>query len=282
MNKIFFNAFHQVIIQSGNWKEKMPEKSFLNILSNNIKSNDYSVFYDANNYNFTITYKGEAYSVFFTPEVRAGLRSGKYSPIILELFKIALNEKKYNDAVKAKKDYETRIRKIELSGYSNLSTLDDYKFYLTYLQNKDKTASKEEKEIIELKIKGILKNITNPYNLNFHLMQDIWDVANKGEELNDEQKAELEILLKKITDDYYQIISSRSDGLVIGSSALPMEIVRRIEEVEYLVRSWIENNNVVEEEKKEVNEDYEPEEEKYDELDDVSDKLHELLKRGKS
>ena len=285
MNKIVFTAWHIVnIINSEKDKEPMKENKFLAIMARNYKTKNYGVFYDPNDYSFSITYQGENYQVILPTEVKASLKTKNRKKLALDLLKLALDEKKYNDAVEAEKNYERRLKEIETSGYDALETTEDYEFYLNYLNNKaKKTKNEEEKELINCKIRGILKNIANPYNLTFHFNRLICDVASQGKELDDSEKQELEQRLRAIADDYYVILSNFDKGLVNGSSIMPMDIVRRIEETEYLVSTWLNNKKTKEEIEVEKEANLHPtiEEKEEDELGTISESLQEMLGRGK-
>jgi hypothetical protein len=197
------------------------------------------------------------------------MRNGNENYLVKRFKGLAERKNIINEKKLKTKEFNDRIREIELSGYSKLETLEDYELYLKYLNKKAKQAkTNEEKELIAVKIKGLLKVVTNPYNL-----QLIYNVAEKSKLLSEERKAELETILRSITEDYYNEIVANQDQLfVLGSSNKPMDIIRRIVDTEFLVQEWINENKKEEEEIVEEND--------FD-LDEISNGLHQFMGRGK-
>lgn len=274
MNKIVFTDWHKV--KSDDGKIDMPEKRFLYEMNKKIKSMDYNIFYDAKTTSFSITYAGEKYNVIVPSNVKVSLRSGNYNRLALELIKLAITEKKYDEEVEYQNKKDERIREIEESGYSKLVNTEDYEFYLKYLNEKsNKAKTDEEKNLIDAKIRGLLKVITNPYNLSLHLNKIICQVAQKGKTLSEERKKDLERILLNITDEYYrEIVNNKDKMLILGSSTKPMHIIRQIVDVEKLLQEWLNENK---EEPKKQEEDIVKYDTFSEELDEMSSELHKII-----
>jgi hypothetical protein len=278
MGVIVFNSWHQVVIKyNDQQKNTVSEKAFLSEFSKNIGLDKYNIVYNEKNQSFTIGYNNTMFNVALPTDVKANMKMGNDNYLVKKLKALAEKKKTINEKKHKTKEFNDRVREIELSGYSKLETLDDYELYLKYLNKKAKQAkTNEEKELIAAKIKGLLKVVTNPYNL-----QLIYNVAEKSRFLSEERKAELEIILRSITEDYYNEIVANQDQLfVLGSSNKPMDIIRRIVDTEFLVQEWINENK--KEEKAPVKEKQEEivEENDFD-LDEISNGLHQLMGRGK-
>lgn len=255
MKRIIFTIWNKVILDGVNYdvgsNPKLTVNKFLSIMHRNIESSDYGVVYEPHKHSFIITYGGVEYRAVFPTKVQANLKMGKDNVLTSQLKKLAAHDKEYNEWATKDKEYRNKIKEIESSGYDNLVKIEDYELYLDYLNNKSKrTKSKEAKDLIDTKIRGILKVITNPYNLKLHFNRLICEIAQKGEFLSDEKKKELEVILSEITDDYYsEIVSKQNETLILGSSDKPMSIIRRIADAEYLVQEWLKNSqdkNIVE------------------------------------
>lgn len=275
MEKMVFNPYNKVRIKKNGKPKEISVREFLATMHKNYKSDSYNVFLNFNNTTFIITYDGIDYEAFLPNDVLECIRTGNYKkkPLAEDLMELAGIEKKYNDYLAAKIEYEERIREIEVSGYSELIDMLDYEMYLKYLSDKLKIArSDNERYLINAKIKGVLKVLTNPHNLKSHIYQFISKVASKGQKLDETKREELKSMLHSITDDYYKgLISKGNQSLVLGSSDKPMKIIRRIVDVENLVISWLKE---AEECKKDIpqlvvdNQDFE----------EMSQQLHEFMR----
>lgn len=279
MNRIVFTAWHKVIVTTNGDREDIPETKFLAEMNRNIKTDDYRVLYNPKEVSFAITFRGEDYQVIIPSNVKASIIKRKPVPLALTLKKLATMESKYTSEKIAKNNYLDRIAKIENSGYDALETTEDYEFYLKYLQDQSKKVKTvAKKHLIDTKINGLLKVLTNPYNLENHFKKFIVEIAEKGEDLKEERKKELEAILHGITDDYYkEIISKKDEMLVLGSSTKPMSIIRRIVDTEALVQEWLNENvkkNLKEEEVKVVEEQDDFFE---NELDEITEGLQEYI-----
>lgn len=280
MNTIVFTPLNRVNFINGGSRTHKSEKAFLNIMHGHIESDRYDITYNSKDRSFVIMYDGEMYQVVLPTDVKVSLKTGDYKRLALELFKLVALKKKYNDAVAAKKKRNQRIKEIEDSGYSKLEKIEDYELYLTYLNEQSKLVKTAvERDLNNAKIRGILNVLTNPYNLTFHFNRFICELADKGKsELNEEQKAQLEIMLHEITSDYYKEIVSKSDELLIlGSSTKPMNIIRRIVDAEEQVKIWLTGKV----ETKPIEKIEEPEVIVPDDLDELSEKLHNIMGGGK-
>ena len=86
----------------------------------------------------------------------------------------------------------------------------------------------------------------------------------------------LEKRLLEITDNYYrEIVNRRDQMLVLGSSAVPMNIVRQIVAVEHLVQEWL--NEKKEEPVKKEETDITQYDSFKDELEEMSEELHRMM-----
>ena len=291
MNSIAFTPWHSVKIAGFlNKREVSRKRFFIEMCWNISRYKGYGVYFDDKTFTYTVKYNYEDYSVSFPPEVEARIKIGKASKEtkdIDELVKITRRiEEKYN-LIKENEDkiqrIAERVQKIELSGYSELKTTEDYEIYLEYLNKKLKKAkTDEEKNLINSKIRGLLKAITNPYDLKIHLYGLICEVANEGKKLDDDKQAKLEEILRDIANDYYQkIVSKSSETLTLGSVIKPLDIIRRIESAEHLVRTWKEQEREKEISKTEVIEPESIQEDdmEKDDLDEISDML-DTIRRG--
>ena len=287
MNRLVFTSWQRVNIITSEGKSDVSERSFFSEMNKYIKTDNYNVFYDPKTTSFTITYRGSNYEVVLPADVLKSIRIKKYKNKYLatELFKLANITKRNKDYLSAKKEYEERIREIEDSGYSELVDTLDYEMYLTYLNEKSKVSkSEEEKRLIDAKIKGLLKVLTNPHNLRLHIDKFICDVAGKSEELDEEHNIKLEAMLHEIADDFYQEIMSKSNQmLVLGSSDKPMSIIRRIVEVESIVEKWIKEKDIKAKKLKEIPKSVvnSYSDDADDELDEMSEQLHQIMRGGK-
>ncbi len=283
MDKIIFTPWHIVRFKDDKYTPDKSEKRFLAEMNRKIKSDKYNVFYYEKDVSFTIVYNGKQYQVILPNEVTNSIRTGKYNELALQLLKLVEIKRKKIDIVEAKKikeekikAKEERIKEIETSGYSKLIEIEDYKMYLDYLNTLSKTVNTEsEKILINTKIRGVLKVLTNPYNLKLHFSRFICQVAEKGKELDEDKKEALEVILRKITEDYYtEIMNNGNQMLIIGSLEKPMNIIRRIEETEALLEEWLKDKK--EEIEIEIPEVVVKNVGFGDELDELTEELHRM------
>ena len=291
MKFIAFTPWNSVIIKGFCDRREISRlRFFIEMYWNIHRNKGYGVYFDDKTSTYTAMLKGDRISVSLSPEVEAHIKKGqasKETKDIDELVKITRRIEKKKNSIKENEDKIERIaqkiKKIELSGYSELKTTEDYEIYLEYLNNKFKEAkTDEEKTLINAKIRGLLKAITNPYDLKLHLYGLICDVANEGKKLDDDKQAQLEEILRDIANDYYQkIVSKSGDTLTLGSAIKPLDIIRRIESAEHLVRTWKEKEQEQVLSKVEVIEPEPIQEEDMaeDNLDEISNML-DTIKRG--
>lgn len=256
------------------------EKAFLSIMYANINSSEYDITYNPKEYSFAIKFDGNDYQVILPTDVKTSLKTRDYKRLALELFKLVALKKKYKDKVASQNNRAQRIKEIEDSGYSKLETTEDYELYLIYLCEQSKLVKTAvERDLNNAKIRGLLNVLTNPYNLTLHFNRFICELADKGKsELNEEQKAKLEEKLRAITSDYYkEIVSKSEEMLILGSSTKPMDIIRRIVEAEEQVKTWLTGKV----EAKPIEKEEEPEMVVPDDLDELSDRLNNIMGGGK-
>ncbi len=280
MNTIVFTSLNRVNFINDGSRTHKSEKAFLNIMHGHIESDKYDITYNSKDRSFVIMYDGEMYKVVLPTDVKVSLKTGDYKKLALELFKLVALKKKYKDRVEAEKSRKQRIKDIENSGYSKLKKIEDYELYLVYLSEQSKLVkTAAERDLNNAKIRGLLNVLTNPYNLSLHFNRFICELADKGKnELDEAQKAQLEATLGEITSDYYKEIVSKSDELLIlGSSTKPMDIIRRIVDAEEQVRTWLTGKV----ETKPIEKVEEPEDIIPDDLDELSEKLHNIMGGGK-
>ena len=180
MREIIFTSYHTVVIKVYYNREEKPVTKFLATMNHKVKNIDYDVSYDSKKVSFNIIYEGDLYQVILPTEVRASIINGKPNKLAVDLFNLAKAYKKQRDAEQAIADKDNKIKEIEISGYSKLVDIEDYALYLDYLNKQSqKTKSDDERQLILAKTRGILKELTNPYNLKLHFNRFICNLADK-------------------------------------------------------------------------------------------------------
>ncbi len=254
-NQIVFTDWYTASINNDSEHYEIPVPKFLKELEKKLESTDYNVFYEENQKRFYITYCGVDYNVLLNKGEQLKLSSGEFSPLILKLFWLAKLEKKYNDEKALQEVRIAKIKAIEESDYEDLDTLEDHELYLEYLENSLKKAkTSKEKNAINTKIAYIVPKIRelkknekqqqdNPLNLQLYINRFIYNILAQIEQLDEAERTKMAAKLKKILLDFKKIVDDynkkKDTGLFIGNPLLPMEILERIIDVEFELKSLL-------------------------------------------
>ena len=250
-NQIAFTDWYMVIVSTKDDSIEMPVPKFLKALEKKYKSDKFNVLYNEDTKKFAITYNGEDFSVEFNSEEKRNLESGEYSPLLVKLMFLATQEKIYNDIQQERERKKQRLNEILNSSYDDMKTAEDYELLLDYLENKKYREAKTEKErntvntmiahiipkLNELK-KQEESKITNPLNLRMHINKFIYDLLTHTKQVSDDNvRVGLVNRIKKIIADYRKIVDdynrNGNNVLYVGNPLLPMQILDRINEIQF-------------------------------------------------
>ena len=250
-NQIAFTDWYMVIVSTKDDSIEMPVPKFLKALEKKYKSDKFNVLYNEDTKKFAITYNGEDFSVEFNSEEKRNLESGEYSPLLVKLMFLATQEKIYNDIQQERERKKQRLNEILNSSYDDMKTAEDYELLLDYLENKKYREAKTEKErntvntmiahiihkLNELK-KQEESKITNTLNLRMHINKFIYDLLTQTKQVSDDNvRVGLVNRIKKIIADYRKIVDdynrNGNNVLYVGNPLLPMQILDRINEIQF-------------------------------------------------
>ena len=250
-NQIAFTDWYMVIVSTKDDSIEMPVPKFLKALEKKYKSDKFNIIYNEDTKEFAITYNGEDFSVEFNSEEKRNLESGEYSPLLVKLMFLATQEKIYNDIQQERERKKQRLNEILNSSYDDMKTVEDYELLLDYLENKKYREAKTEKErntvntmvahiipkLNELK-KQEESKITNPLNLRMHINKFIYDLLTQTKQVSDDNvRVNLVNRIKKIIADYRKIVDdynrNGNNVLYVGNPLLPMQILDRINEIQF-------------------------------------------------
>ena len=273
MEKIVFTDWYTVII--GNDSEIAVTK-FLKELEKKIESKNYNVFYDDKK--FIITYNGIDYNVILPFESEKSLQSTEYTSLTMTLLFLASREKKINSERELQEVRKVKIEAIDDSSYENIESLEDYELYLEYLKKRINSAkTKEERNAINVKIASIIRiisdkkesekqKIQNPLDLQMHIYRFIYNLLDKVKLLDLSNRKKIIQELKEILNDFHNRVKKyyerKDNDLIIGNPMVPMDILDRIVNLEFIVKQELEEckrNNIVNSEITKIE----------DELDDI-------------
>lgn len=259
-NKIVFTDWYEVIINSNKGKTEIPVPRFLRELDRRLEKEDFSISFYEDNKEIFIIYDGIEYKVILNRTEQEKLESGEYSPLILKLLWLASKEKRYNDEQALQAVRKTKIEAIIKSNYEDLETVEDYELLLEYLQlalKKSKTP--EEKNANNTKIANVVQIIKsmkqeeeekkeNPLNLKMYINKFIYNALGQVEQLDPKNRGVLAQELKKIIIDFKKQVEDynkkKEAGLFLGNPMVPMNILERIIDVEFKIKSILKSNSV--------------------------------------
>ena len=256
-NRVVFTDWYTVIISQGAKYFEIPIPKFLKELEKKLDSKEYNVFYNEKQKMFSITYDSVDYNVVLNKNEQGSLLSGEYSPLILKLLLLASKEKEYNDEAKIQAVRKAKIDAFIRSNYADMETLEDHELYLDYLKVSLKnTKNADEKVIINTKIANLVKIIEklkkerkeqneNPLNLRLHINKMIFKILDDVDKLDEKDQIAISIKLKQIILDYEKIIDDynkkKDMGLLLGNPLIPFDILERIIEIEFEIKTFQKN-----------------------------------------
>ena len=259
-NIVVFTDWYSVIVNTDNVSKEIAIPKFLRELEKKLESKEYNVFYNEKQKKFYITYEGIDYSVIFNNDEQKSLESNDYTPLILKLFWLTSLEKKYNDEKAFQTARKEKINSINNSNYEDIETIEDYELYLDYLKELLKKAkTQEEKNAINTKIVNIVQIVSkmkkevkekeeNPLNLQMYINKTIYNVLKQVDKLNNEEKKEITSELRTIIVDFKKQVDDynkkKNSGLFFGNPMVPMDILERIIDVEYKVKSLLKSKEI--------------------------------------
>ena len=250
-NQIAFTDWYMVIVSTEEDSIEMPVPKFLKALEKKYKSDKFNIIYNEDTKEFAITYNGEDFNVEFNSEEKRNLESGEYSPLLVKLMFLASQEKIFNDAQQEKERKKQRLAEILNSSYDDMKTAEDYELLLDYLENKKYREAKTEKErnTVNTMVAHIIPKlnelkkveegkITNPLNLRMHINKFIYDLLTQTKQVSDDNvRVGLVNRIKKIIADYRKIVDdynrNGNNVLYVGNPLLPMQILDRINEIQF-------------------------------------------------
>ncbi len=257
-NKIVFTDWYEVIIILEDKKIEVPVPKFLKELDRGLSKEEYSISFYDDKKEFFITYKGTEYKVILNQTEQEKLESEEYSPLIIKLLLLTSKEKEINDEQALQAVRKTKIDAIIRSNYEDLETVEDYELLLEYLQlalKKSKTP--EEKNVNNTKIANVVQIITsmkqeekekkeNPLNLQMYINKFIYNDLAQVEQLDPKNRGALAQELKKIIIDFRKQVEDynkkKESGLFLGNPMVPMNILERIIDVEFKIKSVLKSN----------------------------------------
>lgn len=259
-NQVVFTDWYMVSINDDNNRYEIPVPKFLKELEKKLESKSYNVFFDNEKKVFYITYCGVDYDVILNNKEQNSLLSNNYSPLVLKLLWLASLEKKYNDEAALQNVRKAKIEAIIKSNYEDMESLEDYELFLDYLKSSLKNAKTiEEKNTINTKIANIVKTINemkkeekqkeeNPLNLQLYINRYIYDILKQVNKLDEKDRKKVAAELRKILVDFKKIVDDynkkKDTGLFIGNPMLPMDILERIIDVEFELKTLLKSKDL--------------------------------------
>ena len=262
-NQIAFTDWYMVIISTDKDSIEMPVPKFLKALEKKYKSDQFNVLYNEDTKEFAITFNGEDFNVEFNSEEKRNLESDNYSPLLVKLRFLASQEKIYNDAQKEEERKKQRLTEILNSNYDDMKTAEDYELLLFYLENYSSKKAKTEKDrnTVNTMIAHIIpklnelrkeeeNKITNPLNLRMHINKFIYNLLMQARQIsNDTVRKNIVNEIRKIIADFRKIVNNynrniNNPNLYVGNPLLPMQILDRINEIEFEIRNILKNDHL--------------------------------------
>ncbi len=235
-----------------------PIPKYIKKLEKRITSKEYNVYFNIYHNTFIIMEENIEYDVILPSIESVGKQC--YTSIVSCLLNLAVKEHENSSIQEKEATKEAKIKAMEESNYEDIEELEDLELYLDYLKKEKIKEAKtnEEKVVIKTKI-FYLESLINkkkseeerqkndPLGLNDHIYGFIHDLSVKASDLNDKDKLIALGMTKEILEDYKRLKSTKPDKnrlLVLGSSKHPMNIIRRIVNVELFISESLRNNNV--------------------------------------
>ena len=218
-NQIVFTDWDEMVkITDGGEEDPIPTFTYLKDIENNIKNEDYGVYFNPDKMAYGITDSGIDYEVILNEDERDNLLTGKKTPLLEKLnvlvseFQV-INSQRNLRASNIKK-IQTMDSMVSLDGVD----VEDLKLYLDYLKvhvlsnaktkNEKKTIEtriNKVSQIIKVKLEEGQKNVDNPEELNDYVYKRIREMLGLCRELSGENKERALNNVLKILDSYIAI-----------------------------------------------------------------------------